>query len=115
MPALEPLKYVVYFDFDKAELDTTGKMVLAEACKAAEKMGATVKIAGNADRAGSDEYNQFLSEMRADAVKKLMVADGMDVQMIEASAYGEKNPAVMTDDGVPEAANRRVEILVERQ
>jgi outer membrane protein OmpA-like peptidoglycan-associated protein len=112
-PPQEPLRYVVYFGFDDAALDPAAEAVLNEARVAAEKLGGVVSVAGNADKAGGDEYNQVLSELRADAVAKYMTAEGLPHGIIQTTAYGESNPAVPTADGVPEPANRRVEILVE--
>jgi outer membrane protein OmpA-like peptidoglycan-associated protein len=86
----EPLKYVVYFDFDKAALGPTTKVVLAEACAAADKLVGAITIAGNADKAGADNHNQVLSELRADAVAKAMMAQGIPAKAIQISAYGEK-------------------------
>ena len=88
---------------------------MAEAEAAAKKLDGAVTILGYADRAGPDTYNQVLSELRADAVAKYMAAGGVPTSLIAASAYGEGEPFVHTDDGVPEAANRRVVIIVEPQ
>ncbi len=109
----EPLTYVVYFDFDKAELDAGAEVVLREARAAAEKLGGTVTVAGNTDKSGSDGYNQTLSEMRADAVAKFLAERGVSASVIETSAHGESKPAVLTEDGVRHWGNRRVEIVVQ--
>ena len=86
---------------------------MREAQAAAEKLGGVVSVAGNADKAGGEAYNQLLSELRAGAVAKYMATEGVPFGVIKTSAFGENNPAVPTADGVAEQANRRVEIVVE--
>ena len=98
---------------EAAKLDARAEAVLNEAQAAAQKLGGIVSVSGNADKAGADTYNQILSELRADAVAKYIGAGGVPFGVIKTSAFGEENPAVPTPDGVPEPANRRVEILVE--
>ncbi len=112
-PPPAPLSYVVYFDFDKADLTPSAEAVLREAQAAAGKLGGSVSVAGNTDKAGADTYNQALSELRANAVAKYMAAGGVPATVIKTSAFGEHNPAVPTADGVPHQGNRRVEIVVE--
>ena len=110
-----PTTFIVYFDFDKAGLDDAAKAVLEEAIAASKKLGGALAIDGNTDRAGSHSYNQILSELRVLAVAKYMAARDDSVSLTAINAYGEKKPMVHTADGVPEAANRRVEINIERQ
>ncbi|MDH3472981.1 MAG: OmpA family protein [Rhodospirillales bacterium] len=112
-PPPEPVTFVVYFDFDKANLDPAAQSVLAEAQAAAKKLGGSVSIAGHTDLAGPDMYNDSLSAMRADAVAKSLAAGGVSSQKISAKGYGKKQPAVATPDGTPEAANRRAVIIVQ--
>ena len=72
-----------------------------------------VVVEGYTDDRGASEYNQYLSEQRADAVKAELVANGVNVDMIETIGYGESNPVAdnATRDG--RAKNRRVEIKVD--
>ena len=69
-------------------------------------------MAGHADRSGSAQYNQRLSQRRADAVAAELVARGVPRNIIMVSAYGESRPLVPTADGVREPQNRRVEIVL---
>ena len=109
----ETLRYVVYFGFDDAKLEPDAVAVLREAQAAAGKLGGVVKVAGNADKAGADRYNQILSELRAYVVAKHMTAGGVPADAIRTSAFGESYLAVPTADGIPEPANRRVDIVIE--
>lgn len=69
-------------------------------------------VVGHTDRAGSNAYNQGLSERRAEAIENLMVSRGIADASITTQAKGEETPRVPTADGVRELQNRRVEILV---
>lgn len=111
---VQPARYVVYFGSDKADLDSAAMAVIEEAKAAARKLGgATVKVVGNTDRDGDAEYNQMLSEMRAAAVAKMFATPDAPINAVVTEAHGERQPAVMTDDGVPKQANRRVDIIIE--
>lgn len=108
------VRFVVYFDTDKYEVDTDAEAVLAEARAAAEKLGTPiVRISGNADTVGSADYNQKLSELRAQAVAKVMEAGNTPVRAMLTEAHGELKPALMTADGTAEKRNRRVEIILD--
>ncbi|MFQ5959268.1 MAG: OmpA family protein, partial [Alphaproteobacteria bacterium] len=81
---------------------------------AAKALGAVrVKLAAHADRAGSDAYNQRLSEMRARAVKKALSERGVPAVQIDAHSFGEKRPVVRTPDGVSDPRNRVVFVTFE--
>ncbi len=106
-----PGPYVVFFDFDKAELTDHAKLVLATVARDAgtAKIG-RVFTSGHTDRAGADAYNDTLAKMRVDAVAKYLIASGIDKGKLLTSNYGEERPRVATPDGQIEAKNRRVEI-----
>ncbi len=108
------MKFVVYFDTDSAKLDDAAKAVLAEAEAAAAKAaGAKIMVGGNADTVGAATYNTTLSELRAAAVAKAMMAGGVPAGAISTAAYGESNLAKPTGDNVEARENRRVEIVIE--
>ena len=65
-----------------------------------------------ADRSGTPQYNQRLSQRRAEAVASELVARGVNRGEIGVSAFGESRPLVQTADGVREPQNRRVEIVL---
>lgn len=110
-PPPEPLPAsgVLYFDFDKADLNSEASATLAsmiENIKDRELGGITV--AGHADRAGPPDYNMKLSQRRANTVAAELIKSGIPARIVTTEAYGETQPAVETPDGVPEQANRRV-------
>jgi len=111
--AAAPETYIVYFDWDSDAVDRSGDRVIDEAVTAADSLGiADFSITGHADRSGSDDYNLNLSLRRADNVKAALIARGVDEAGISVAGRGEAEPAIVTDDGVREPANRRVEIIL---
>ncbi|WP_431268185.1 OmpA family protein [Dankookia sp. P2] len=105
--------YLVFFDWDKYNLTERARQIIAEAAGASRKVQTTrIEVAGHADRSGSAEYNQRLSQRRADAVAAELVRQGIARNEIAVSAYGESRPLVPTADGVREPQNRRVEIVL---
>ena len=111
--AAAPETFIVYFDWDSDAVDRSGDRVIDEAVTAANSLGiADFSITGHADRSGSDDYNLILSLRRADNVKAALIARGVDEAGISVAGRGEAEPAIVTDDGVREPANRRVEIIL---
>jgi OOP family OmpA-OmpF porin len=105
--------YLVFFDFDRADLTDRARQIIAEAAQNAGRVQATrIEVAGHADRAGSPQYNQRLSQRRADAVAAELGRLGIARSNITVQAFGESRPLVPTADGVREPQNRRVEIVL---
>lgn len=109
-PVIGP--FLVFFNFDSAELTAEARTIVDEAAAAWRKYGAVrISVVGHTDRSGPDSYNQRLSERRAEAVKAALTAAGVPADRVFSSAKGESEPLVATGDGVREPQNRRVEIL----
>jgi outer membrane protein OmpA-like peptidoglycan-associated protein len=105
--------FIVFFDFDKSDLTPAAQDTIAKAAAAYKtKGGAQIKASGHTDRAGTEAYNMALSLRRANAVKDQLVRDGVAASDISVVALGEGQPMVPTADGVREAQNRRVEIVI---
>ena len=110
----------VLFDYDKSVVkDEYSSELQKVADFMKEHPDTKATIEGHTDSRGSDEYNQGLSERRANAVKdKLVSGYGVDASRLDAVGYGEARPVAdnSTDEG--RAENRRVvstiEITVEK-
>ncbi len=104
----------IYFEYDSAVIKRVSFNIL-------DAVAATIvnnpqidliEIQGHADERGNDNYNQRLTADRAGAVRRYLVAKGVDSQKLESKGYGEYCPV---DDASNEAAwekNRRVEFKV---
>jgi outer membrane protein OmpA-like peptidoglycan-associated protein len=71
-----------------------------------------VSVTGHTDRTGSAEVNARLALDRAEAIRGVLVEEGLDPALIQVDSHGESNPVVPTADDVAEPLNRRVEVTV---
>jgi OOP family OmpA-OmpF porin len=69
-----------------------------------------VEVQGHTDNTGTAEYNQWLSEKRAQKVKDYLVSKGIDPSRLEAKGYGFTQPVASNDTAEGRAQNRRVEL-----
>lgn len=107
----EPISEVVYFDFDVATPKADGSAAIQRIIDSLSgKRPSNVLVEGHADRAGSEAYNQRLSEQRAANVARALIDGGVPATVVTEEAFGESDPAVPTEDGVREPRNRRAEI-----
>ncbi len=113
-PAPAPARtYLVFFDFDRADLTDRARQIIAEAAQNSTRVQTTrIEVAGHADRAGTPQYNQRLSQRRAEAVAAELERQGISRSQMVIQAFGESRPLVATADGVREPQNRRVEIVL---
>jgi OOP family OmpA-OmpF porin len=102
----------VLFPFNKSELLPGGKRKLDDLANTAQGADVdSVKVIGNADRIGSEQYNQKLSEQRAQAVKEYIAQKGVSEDRVQAEGRGESQP--VTGDqcqrmGPEKASNRKL-------
>ncbi|NTW99872.1 MAG: outer membrane beta-barrel domain-containing protein [Geobacteraceae bacterium] len=84
-----------HFDFNSSEISENGKTILNANSKALKANPAMkIRIAGYTSAAGSEEYNQLLSERRAVSVKNYLVkTGGIDENRLSTIGYGEASPA----------------------
>lgn len=109
-----PRDYLVFFEFDRANLTPEAQSVLNQAAaSAANGRPTNIDVTGHADRAGSDAYNMRLSMQRAEAVANYLESQGVPRTAMQMQAEGESQPLVPTADGVREPQNRRVTIKVQ--
>jgi hypothetical protein len=106
-----PNNYMVFFDWDRANISPQADGVIQQAAQAHRNGGMPpVSVTGHADKSGANDYNMALSLRRANAVKDGLVRAGVGAQAISVAGRGEEQPLVATADGVREPQNRRVEI-----
>ena len=106
----------VKFDFDKAVVKPNSYGDVKNLADFMAQYPATnVEVAGHTDSVGPDAYNQKLSQRRADAVKQVLVKDGVQPSRITAVGYGESRPVADNATEAGRAVNRRVEASVEAQ
>jgi OmpA-OmpF porin, OOP family len=110
-PPATAREFRVYFDFDQAQLGPGAQQILQQiAQQAKQDPNLRVVLVGKADRTGTDAYNLALSQRRADAVRQILVENGVPAANIDARWVGEREPPVPTAAGVREPRNRVVEI-----
>lgn len=104
-------EYVVYFDFDSANIRANDQNTLRRAANEIGKYNPRqVRVAGYTDTRGSMAYNAALSADRADNVSDFLTDLGVSNFVVDEEALGETNLAVPTADEVKSQANRRVVI-----
>jgi outer membrane protein OmpA-like peptidoglycan-associated protein len=112
-PVQEARTYLVFFDWDRADLTTRARQIVAEAAAASTHVQTTrIDVNGYTDLSGTAAYNQKLSVRRAMSVEAELVRDGVAKSEIDIHGFGESNPLVPTAKGVREPQNRRVEIIL---
>jgi peptidoglycan-associated lipoprotein len=103
----------VYFDFDKFDIRAEYKDMLkgkAELMK--QYPSIRVRIEGNCDERGTQEYNLALGERRARAAYEYLVMLGVNPGQLEMISYGKENPAVMGSNEAAWSQNRRDDFRV---
>jgi OOP family OmpA-OmpF porin len=119
-PAVVNLASTELFEFNKAVLNAQARQKLDTEVIAKLRDVRYIIVQGHADRLGSNEYNQRLSQRRADATRAYLVAKGMDPSKIEALGFGETLPVKSCPDQNDRQAlieclgpNRRVVVEVQ--
>ena len=110
-PEVQAIQADVLFEFDRAvvrdefkpELDRIAQTMIADT-------STQFLVWGFTDTVGTEEYNQGLSERRAEAVAAYLESQGVTRDRMVIRGFGETNLAVETPDETPEPRNRRVEI-----
>ena len=103
----------VLFAFNKYELKPEAKVKLAKISGILLAYpDLKVQVEGYTDSIGSDEYNQKLSEERADTVKDFLLAQNVPSQDLSAQGYGKNDPIADNSTSAGRAQNRRVELVV---
>jgi len=103
----------VLFDFNKYTLKPDAREKLAKVSGILLSYpGLKLQVEGYTDNIGTDEYNQKLSEQRADTVSGYLVTQGVAQTNISAAGYGKSDPVADNSTNNGRAQNRRVQLVV---
>jgi outer membrane protein OmpA-like peptidoglycan-associated protein len=103
----------VLFDFGKATLRPEAREKLAKVSGIVLAYpGLKLALEGHTDSIGSDEFNQTLSEKRAENVRDYLVAQGLNANSLTAIGLGKSDPIASNDTNEGRQQNRRVEMIV---
>ena len=120
-PGALDLRWTAEFPLNSAELSEQARDALEREVLPKLANAHHVALSGHTDELGSDDYNQRLSEQRANAVRDYLVAKGVDASRIEVVGLGRTAPvkscpgqigAALIDCLAP---NRRVELAITAQ
>ena len=107
---VQELSDTIYFDFDSYEVRASDADIVSRHSIQILDSGASVRLEGHADERGSREYNIGLGERRAQAVRRMLMIQGVPAAQISTVSFGEERPAELGSDETAYAANRRVVI-----
>jgi peptidoglycan-associated lipoprotein len=101
---------VIHFDFNEDLLTPESRDRLTKISEVMrEHKDAHIKISGNCDERGTEEYNIALGQRRADVARKYLVSLGVTPRQLDTVSYGKEKPANPGHDETAWAANRRDE------
>jgi outer membrane protein OmpA-like peptidoglycan-associated protein len=105
--------FTLYFQFESDELTPESRALFAVILESATRRPVPeVAVIGHTDTTGTPAGNFELGLKRAQTVRSLLVAQGLDPALIEVTSHGEGDLLVQTADQVLEPRNRRVEITI---
>ena len=105
-----PQMMKVYFDFDRSAIKSSARKTIEMHAKYMSMNNASrVILEGHCDERGTVEYNLALGERRANSVKRVLIANGVNPDQIETVSFGEERPAMPGHDESAWSKNRRVE------
>ncbi|PMR75041.1 OmpA family protein [Billgrantia endophytica] len=113
-PTFEPvvLDSEVTFAFDSDEIRPEAHRELDQVANTLrENTDLRVRIEGHTDHVGSAEYNQGLSQRRAESVRDFLVSRGIAENRMTTIGHGEERPVATNETDEGRAQNRRVEIV----
>ncbi len=100
----------VYFDFGDYGISSGMENAVSRNVNVAGNAGRKIKIEGNCDEFGTDEYNYALGLKRAKAVKDSMSSQGIDTSKMVMVSFGESNPVCTDSTDSCYGKNRRVDL-----
>jgi outer membrane protein OmpA-like peptidoglycan-associated protein len=116
-PTEFPNDLIVYFEFDKFELDTdvgTDNYFEESNKYLSQNLQAMISITGYTDAVGSDEYNQALGYRRAQSMQQYLESKGMPANKISIKSNGENAPVDDNTSKIGMATNRRTAVTIKK-
>jgi outer membrane protein OmpA-like peptidoglycan-associated protein len=108
-----PIHFTLYFSLGTDELTDESRALVPQIVQAVTQRPAPeVSVIGHTDTTGTSGANFELGMKRAESVRTLLIAAGLDASLVDAASHGEVDLLIPTADNVPEPRNRRVEITV---
>ncbi|MFC1862804.1 OmpA family protein [Thermodesulfobacteriota bacterium] len=109
----EAISFILYFEEGNTVLLPKSMVTLSELFEEVDRRQAIeVQITGHTDSLDSEDSNDRLSVNRAEAIKKMLITQGLQTNFIRAVGRGERELLVQTPDGMREPQNRRVEVII---
>ena len=106
-------KEKVLFGYDQSDLSAQAKTNLTKLANVLKKYPDTnIEVLGHTDDKGTDQYNQGLSERRANAASNYIKSQGIASSRLSLRGLGESDPKVANDTDANRAENRRVEFVI---
>ena len=103
----------VHFDFDKSNIKPSELPKIRAVFDAMKSMpGNAVRVEGNTDNRGTEEYNRALGERRALSVREELVKMGMNPEMVPTISFGEDKPVDPANNEAVWARNRRADFIL---
>ena len=106
------LLHIIYFDFDNFKLSQVSKDKLINFLRKKKSNISKFIIIGHTDTKGTKSYNLTLSLMRAEAVERILINEGISKNQISLFGKGENELSIITPDEVKHPANRRAELKI---
>jgi len=101
------------FDFDSSTLRTEARQNLSEFAESMQEFEDTnILVVGHTDAKGSEEYNQGLSERRAESATGYLAERGIDSGRLTSVGRGETEPVASNETAEGRQQNRRVEVAI---
>ena len=106
-------KEKVLFGYDHSDLTTSAETNLNKLVNVLQKYPDTdIQVIGHTDSKGTDEYNQSLSERRANSVSAYLRNQGVNSARLSTKGMGESDPVASNDADEGRSLNRRVEFVI---
>jgi len=103
----------IYFKSGSAELDPESQALLSTTVDIVQRCpSVSLAIEGHTDAAGSEVFNQYLSEQRASSVLRFLIDQGVESERLVSVGYGETRPIASNDTARNRSLNRRIEFVV---